>query len=184
MWGAKSPTCHFFVLLHANPVRAANETGLHYDRDLLCLILTHMEDNQPRWDLCQPECEMSHARALLHTHIVTHTHLELQSHSEQWRWDRKWTWKQMEIGLSARTSARSQRQMVNQWDLLLSLHTPCVTLPVNQHPGTQGRWHVANVTVSPENYLFIHSINKHAADMQQMKAVLFISPSSARCISF
>ena len=42
-------------------VSAANKTALHYVKDLFSLNSLHMEDDQPQWDLCQPECEMSDA---------------------------------------------------------------------------------------------------------------------------
>lgn len=75
-------------------VSAANKTALHYDKELLSVKSLHMEDNQPQWDLCQPECETSQAYtphcARKNTHAVRFTATSVHTKGRENELGRKW----------------------------------------------------------------------------------------------
>lgn len=98
-----------------------------------------------------------------HTLRTAHTLFQLHSRPLQPWCERKWTWKQTGTGLSTQTSARSQRQMVNQADCLVPLPLALLSdatllpLPKNLRLGTQDRCHPANVTLILPWKLFMRS---------------------------
>lgn len=71
------------LALPVYPVSAANKTALHFDKDPFSVNLLDMENNQPHWDLCHPECETSEASTLQCTHNNIHTYIQMQLHSQR-----------------------------------------------------------------------------------------------------
>lgn len=131
----------------------ANKTAPHYDMDLFPVNLLHMGDNQPPWDLCQPEPETLDTVEPTPNDAEQFTHADrhLQRPTYKQKGEKKWTRKQIELACSTQTSARSQRQMASQSGRLVPLPLPAshatpLSLPLNLDPGTHGRWHLANVT--------------------------------------
>lgn len=134
------------------PVSAANKTALHYDKNLFTVNSLHMEDNQPHWDLCQPECETSEEYTHKHAHTNTHatafaatdTHTKGEWEKVNLEANRDWSF-YSDICLVPETDGEPIRPPGASSTLRLPCHPAAP--PQNLQRGTHDRWHLANVTL-------------------------------------
>lgn len=109
-----------------------------------------MENNQPLWDLCQPECETSEActhTTIIHTHIHMRTFTAKEIHTKgakvNLEANRDWSFYSDICSLP-----ETDGEPIRPPGASATLRLPChpAAPPLNLHPGTHDRWHLANVT--------------------------------------